>query len=75
MKLFFSAVIFLTAAACNSGSNNSSSGGDSTINIKPVDNVNGNVPDTTNSTSITGSKTDSSKIDSSLMKKKDSLHH
>lgn len=74
MKLFFSAVIFLTAAACNSGSNNSSSG-DSTINIKPVDNVNGNVPDTTNSTSITGSKTDSSKIDSSLMKKKDSLHH
>ncbi len=63
MKKFLSIAVFLTIISCNSSGKNGSSG-DSTSDIKPAENVNGNIPDTTNSGPVTGSKSDSLKVDS-----------
>ncbi len=66
MKKVLALLMAVSLLSCNSSSTNNSSG-DSSTNIKPAQNVNGNIPDTTNSGPISGSKTDSLKVDS--------LHH
>ncbi|GAC1419921.1 MAG: hypothetical protein NVS1B13_24260 [Flavisolibacter sp.] len=66
MKKIFTFLMAVSLLSCNSSSNNNSSS-DSTTDIKAVQNVNGNIPDTTNSGPINGNKNDSLKVDS--------LHH
>jgi hypothetical protein len=50
--------VLLGAIACNSGSSGKSDKADSAVNTQYVPNVNGNVPDTSNSVPITGDKKD-----------------
>jgi hypothetical protein len=70
MKKIFAALLLISAISCNSSSN-SNTNSDSTTDVKPVQNVNGNIPDTTNGAAdITGKqKIDTTKIDSSRLKK------
>lgn len=53
-KLFFALVLFTAAAACNNNDDNETSvDNDSTVNTAPaVENVNGNIPDTTNTIDV-----------------------
>ena len=71
MKKLLALAIVLPGFGCNSSSNNDASK-DSATEIKPVQNVNGNIPDTTNGAAdITGKqKIDTTKIDSSKVKGK-----
>jgi len=69
MKKFLVLPLVIALASCNSNSGNNQSTEDSALNSHAVENVNGNIPDTSNSTDITGkTKIDSSKIDSSNLK-------
>jgi hypothetical protein len=64
MKKLLTIVAIFGIISCHSNSSNNSSA-DSITDIKPVQNVNGNIPDTTNAADITGSrKPDATKIDS-----------
>lgn len=52
-KIFLAALLFTTATACNNNSNETSVEGDSTVITAPAtDNVNGNIPDTTNTIDV-----------------------
>jgi hypothetical protein len=55
MKQLIVAAIVLFASACNSDGKSSSTEDTSVSNISGVENVNGNMPDTTNSISVDGS--------------------
>lgn len=75
MKKIFVLGLVIAFASCHSNSGENDSNQDSALKTNGVQNVNGNIPDTSNSTDITGkSKIDSSKIDSSNLKG-DSLTH
>jgi hypothetical protein len=68
MKKILAALLLISAISCNSNNSNTTTS-DSTTNVKPVQNVNGNIPDTTNGADITGKqKIDTTKIDSSRVK-------
>jgi hypothetical protein len=72
MKYLFALAIIMASFGCNSNSTNSNSTKDSTTQGQPIQNVNGNIPDTTRNggVDITGKqKIDTTKIDSSRMKK------
>ncbi|HEU0065222.1 MAG TPA: hypothetical protein VFQ58_09330, partial [Flavisolibacter sp.] len=71
MKKFFAAILIFSATACNNSGSNSTSADSNSSDIKPVKNVNGNIPDTTSGAAdITGKqKIDTTKIDSSRIKK------
>ena len=69
MKKIISALLLISTISCNSSDNSSTKNSDSTTDVKPVQNVNGNIPDTTNGADITGKqKIDTTKIDSSRIK-------
>ena len=70
MKKIIAALLLISAISCNSSNNSSTTNSDSTTDVKPVQNVNGNIPDTTNGAAdITGKqKIDTTKIDSSRLK-------
>ena len=71
-KAFYMALIAAAAAGCNSSGNGSSSSDTSHTNTQSVENVNGNMPDTSNSVPITGrgnrKDTDSTYIDTAKRK-------
>jgi len=59
MKKLFFALIVLVLAACSNTTSETNEVADSAINNNSaVDNVNGNIPDTTNSISIDGGNTE-----------------
>lgn len=69
MKKILVLPLIIAMFSCNSNSGKNDTTEDSTMKDGSVQNVNGNIPDTSNSTDITGkSKIDSSKIDSSNLK-------
>ncbi|MGV3658260.1 MAG: hypothetical protein ACO1NX_09905 [Chitinophagaceae bacterium] len=52
-KIFVMALLFTAATACNNNSNEASADDDSTVRTAPaVENVNGNIPDTTNTIDV-----------------------
>ena len=64
MKKLLLIGIILAGVGCNSSGTNDASK-DSSVDVKPIQNVNGNIPDTTNGGEIVGNKKpDSTKIDS-----------
>jgi hypothetical protein len=71
MKKLFAILLIVSATACNNSSNTSTTTDSNASDVKPVQNVNGNIPDTTNGAAdITGKqKIDTSRIDSSKVKK------
>ena len=56
-------MVLLTAAACNSSGEGENSEDTASSNITPVQNVNGNLPDTSNSVNLSGGDTTSSTQD------------
>ena len=69
MKQILAALYLSSTISCNSSNNSNTTNADSTTNAKAVQNVNGNIPDTTNGTDITGKqRIDTTKIDSSNVK-------
>ncbi|MDP9230312.1 MAG: membrane lipoprotein lipid attachment site-containing protein [Bacteroidota bacterium] len=70
-KIIFVTVLLFALVSCNSNSSKTESSEDSTkTDIKSTQNVNGNIPDTTNS--IGTSEGDPNNIDSSRIKSRDS---
>ena len=71
MKKYFIVTVLLSATffACNNHKNNAAKESE-TYRTVPVQNVNGNIPDTNNSIDLSTQKTDSShlRIDSSRLK-------
>ncbi len=64
-KIIFVTVLLFALVSCNSNSSKTESSEDSTkTDIKSTQNVNGNIPDTTNSIGTPGGNIDSSKIKS-----------
>lgn len=55
MKKLLFGLIVLSFAACNSDSNSSTTEDTTITNVSGIDNVNGNIPDTTNTISIDAS--------------------
>jgi hypothetical protein len=52
-KILLAVLLFATATACNNNSNETAVEGDSTVKTAPaVDNVNGNIPDSTNTIDV-----------------------
>jgi hypothetical protein len=69
MKQILAALLLISTLSCNSSNNSNTTNSDSSTSVKPVQNVNGNIPDTTNGADITGKqKIDTTKIDSSRIK-------
>lgn len=65
MKKFFSAVLFISFISCNSNSNETTSTTDSSATeIGGVENVNGNVPDTTSGGATPNSGDNTTRVDS-----------
>jgi hypothetical protein len=68
-KLFFALTIF-AFTACNNDSNSSSDEDTTVTNVSGIDNVNGNMPDTTNTISIDASSQSGDAVVDTLPKNK-----
>jgi hypothetical protein len=69
-KIFFGLIVFVFVA-CNNASDTSSSDEDTTVtNVSGIDNVNGNMPDTTNTISIDASSQSGDAVVDTLPKNK-----
>ncbi len=69
-KIFFGLIVFVFVA-CNNASDTSSSDEDTTVtNVSGIDNVNGNIPDTTNTISIDASSQSGDAVVDTLPKNK-----
>lgn len=68
-KIFFGVMVF-SLAACNNNSESDTAADTTVSNTTAVENVNGNIPDTTNTITIDGGKPDTT-VDSS--NKRDSV--
>jgi hypothetical protein len=65
MKKIFFALFVLAVASCNNDSDSANNTDTTVTNVSGVENVNGNIPDTTNTISIEGSSEPSNtKVDS-----------
>jgi activator of HSP90 ATPase len=69
-KIFFGLIVFVFVA-CNNASDTSSNDEDTTVtNVSGIDNVNGNMPDTTNTISIDASSQSGDAVVDTLPKNK-----
>jgi len=66
-KIFFAAMLF-SFAACNNDGSSSSSEDTTVTNVSGVENVNGNIPDTSNAMTVDGSSQASDKQADSTQK-------
>lgn len=70
MKKTFFAMIVFAFTACNNDSDSSSSDDTTVTNVSGIDNVNGNMPDTTNTISIDASSQSGDAVVDTLPKNK-----
>ncbi len=70
MKKTFFALLVLVFVSCNNDSKSSTSEDTTVTNISGVENVNGNIPDTTNTISIDGSSQSGDAVVDTLPKNK-----
>ncbi len=73
-KTFFGLIIFVLAA-CNNNSENEGSTDTTTYDNTSVENVNGNIPDTTNTITIDGGNPETTTPADSLRNRKDTTRN